>query len=247
MTAYQPHPFGRHTAASQRLRRRRAGRCDRARTRRSGPISRAGSGSRSRPACATRASSRSTRRRSSRRCPEDLKALGAAARVLRQAGGRGELLRPVRRPARAVRRRRHRASCSRRRGPTARAKVFSRRVREAAERHGGTQIHMHTLQTPVQKAYADPAHGQADHVLARRARHGRRNVTYGHCIHVTEPEIELIGARGASVTNHPSCNFIMRNGITPVMRMRSARASTSRWGWTTRRSTTTRTRSWSCA
>src|SRR3954466_5520152 len=31
-----------------------------------------------------------------------------------------------------------------------------------------------------------------------------------------------MGRRGASVTNHPSCNFSMRNGITPVMQMRKA-------------------------
>jgi cytosine/adenosine deaminase-related metal-dependent hydrolase len=49
-----------------------------------------------------------------------------------------------------------------------------------------------------------------------------KNVTYGHAIHVTQADIELIGRRGASVTNHPSCNFIMRNGITPVMQMRKA-------------------------
>jgi cytosine/adenosine deaminase-related metal-dependent hydrolase len=99
---------------------------------------------------------------------------------------------------------------------------FLERARQTAERHGGTQIHMHTLQSPVQKAYAARRMGKSTlHWLDERGMVAP-NVTYGHCIHVTEPEIELIGARGASVTNHPSCNFIMRNGITPVMRMRRA-------------------------
>ena len=49
-----------------------------------------------------------------------------------------------------------------------------------------------------------------------------RNVVYGHAIHVTEPEIELMGRRRVSVTSHPSCNFHMRNGITPVVPLRAA-------------------------
>jgi 5-methylthioadenosine/S-adenosylhomocysteine deaminase len=43
-----------------------------------------------------------------------------------------------------------------------------------------------------------------------------------HAIHVTGPEIELMGRRRVSVTSHPSCNFHMRNGITPVMPLRAA-------------------------
>src|SRR5262245_14924284 len=99
---------------------------------------------------------------------------------------------------------------------------FLARVRETAARHGGTQIHMHTLQSPVQKAYAVRRMGKPTIQWLDELGMVARNVTYGHCIHATEAEIELIGARGASVTNHPSCNFIMRNGITPVMRMRKA-------------------------
>ena len=49
-----------------------------------------------------------------------------------------------------------------------------------------------------------------------------RNIVYGHAIHVTEAEIELMGRRKVSVTSHPSCNFHMRNGITPVMPLRAA-------------------------
>jgi 5-methylthioadenosine/S-adenosylhomocysteine deaminase len=99
---------------------------------------------------------------------------------------------------------------------------FLRRTVAESEQRGGVQIHLHTLQTPVQKAYGFKRFGKPtiewldDHGLCAP------NVTYGHCIHVTEAEIALMGRRGANVTNHPSCNFIMRNGITPVMRMRAA-------------------------
>ena len=102
------------------------------------------------------------------------------------------------------------------------SETFVTRVSETAQRHGGTQIHLHTLQTPVQKAYAERRMGKPTMFWLDELGMVGPNVTYGHCIHVTQPEIELMGARGASVTNHPSCNFIMRNGITPVMPLRAA-------------------------
>ena len=97
---------------------------------------------------------------------------------------------------------------------------FARRIVETAA--GKTQIHMHTLQSPVQKAYGLRRHGRPTFQWLDEVGLVARNVTYGHAIHVTQDDIELMGRRGASVTNHPSCNFIMRNGITPVMQMRKA-------------------------
>ena len=99
---------------------------------------------------------------------------------------------------------------------------FARRIVETAARHGGTQIHMHTLQSPVQKAYGLRRHGKPTMQWLDEVGLVEKNVTYGHAIHVTQEDIDLMGSRNASVTNHPSCNFIMRNGITPVMQMRKA-------------------------
>jgi 5-methylthioadenosine/S-adenosylhomocysteine deaminase len=97
---------------------------------------------------------------------------------------------------------------------------FARRVADVAA--GKIQIHMHTLQSPVQKAYGLRRHGKPTMQWLDEVGLVARNVTYGHAIHVTQADIDLMGRRGASVTNHPSCNFIMRNGITPVMQMRKA-------------------------
>jgi 5-methylthioadenosine/S-adenosylhomocysteine deaminase len=97
---------------------------------------------------------------------------------------------------------------------------FARRVVDTAARR--TQIHMHTLQSPVQKAYGLRRHGKPTVQWLDDVGLVAKNVTFGHSIHVTQDDIELMGRRGASVTNHPSCNFIMRNGITPVMQMRKA-------------------------
>src|SRR2546430_2919458 len=97
---------------------------------------------------------------------------------------------------------------------------FARRVVDTAA--GKTRIHMHTRQSPVQKAYGLRRHGKPTLQWLDEVGLVAKNVTYGHAIHVTQADIELMGRRGASVTNHPSCNFIMRNGITPVMQMRKA-------------------------
>lgn len=100
--------------------------------------------------------------------------------------------------------------------------TFARRIVETANKKGGVQIHMHTLQSPVQKAYGLRRHGKPTFEWLDEVGLVAKNVTYGHAIHVTQADIDLMGRRGASVTNHPSCNFIMRNGITPIMQMRKA-------------------------
>jgi 5-methylthioadenosine/S-adenosylhomocysteine deaminase len=99
---------------------------------------------------------------------------------------------------------------------------FLRRVRGKAEARGGIMVHMHLLQSPVQKAYGLRRHGKPTVFWLDDLGLVDSNVAFGHAIHVTEAEIELMGRRRVSVTSHPSCNFHMRNGITPVMPLRAA-------------------------
>jgi cytosine/adenosine deaminase-related metal-dependent hydrolase len=100
--------------------------------------------------------------------------------------------------------------------------AFLRRVRAKADECPGVMIHMHLLQSPVQKAYGLHRHGKPTVFWLDDLGLVESNVAYGHAIHVTEPEIELMGRRRVSVTSHPSCNLHMRNGITPVMPLRAA-------------------------
>jgi cytosine/adenosine deaminase-related metal-dependent hydrolase len=102
------------------------------------------------------------------------------------------------------------------------SEAFLRRVRAKSDGCGGVMIHMHLLQSPVQKAYGLRRHGKPTVFWLDDLGLVERNVVYGHAIHVTEAEIELMGRRKVSVTSHPSCNFHMRNGITPVMPLRAA-------------------------
>jgi hypothetical protein len=100
--------------------------------------------------------------------------------------------------------------------------AFLRRVRVRSDALGGVPIHMHLLQTPVQKAYGLRRRGVPTLEWLDGLGMVDRRVAYGHAIHVTERDIELMGRRGACVTTHPSCNLHMRNGITPVVPMRAA-------------------------
>ena len=102
------------------------------------------------------------------------------------------------------------------------SEAFLRRVRAKADERGGVMIHMHLLQSPVHKAYGLRRHGKPTVFWLDDLGLVERNVVYGHAIHVTEAEIRLMGRRNVSVTSHPSCNFHMRNGITPVVPLRAA-------------------------
>jgi cytosine/adenosine deaminase-related metal-dependent hydrolase len=99
---------------------------------------------------------------------------------------------------------------------------FLRRVRDRSDALGGVPIHMHLLQTPVQKAYGLRRRGMGTLEWLDGLGMVDRRMVYGHAIHVTERDIELMGRRGACVTTHPSCNLHMRNGIAPVVPLRAA-------------------------
>jgi cytosine/adenosine deaminase-related metal-dependent hydrolase len=93
---------------------------------------------------------------------------------------------------------------------------FLTRVKQKAEELGKVQIHIHTLQSPVQKAYGKKKYGKS--LLAHLDDLGLvdKNLTLGHAVFLTQEDIELLAQKGASTTHHPSCNFAVRNGISPV-------------------------------
>lgn len=99
---------------------------------------------------------------------------------------------------------------------------FMQRVKTRADELGKIQIHMHTLQTPIQKAFGIKKYGKS--LLAHLDDIGLvdENVTLGHAVYITESDIDLLASRGASTTHHPSYNFAVRNGISPVYFMLKA-------------------------
>ena len=98
---------------------------------------------------------------------------------------------------------------------------FLQRTREVSERRG-TKVHIHTLQTPIQKTYALRRYGRTAVKWLDDVGFLSEHVVFGHAIHITETDIELMAKRGVSITHHPSCNFIMRNGLAPVPQLLAA-------------------------
>jgi 5-methylthioadenosine/S-adenosylhomocysteine deaminase len=93
---------------------------------------------------------------------------------------------------------------------------FLLRVKARADELGKLPIHIHTLQTPYQKAYGIKKYGKS--LLGHLDDLGLvdENLVLGHAVFVNQSDIELLAAKKASVTNHPSCNLAVRNGISPV-------------------------------
>jgi len=89
------------------------------------------------------------------------------------------------------------------------------RIKQHAEEER-MRIHIHTLQTQLQKLYGLKKYGKSllEH-LCGLAFLGE-NVTCGHCVWLSEKDIRLLSETGTSVTHHPSCNLRVRNGIAPV-------------------------------
>lgn len=77
-------------------------------------------------------------------------------------------------------------------------------------------LHLHTQQTRLQNLYGYKAYGHS--LIRHLAELGilRGGVTCGHCVWVSEEDIDILAATDTSVTHHPACNVRIRNGIAPV-------------------------------
>ena len=96
---------------------------------------------------------------------------------------------------------------------------FLFRTQKTSERHGNIPIHMHCVQTPVQKAfsfrkYQKSAIGYLDDLGLLG-----NSTVLAHAIWVTPEDIQIMAERGVSITTHPSCNLAMRNGLAPIYQM----------------------------
>ncbi len=99
---------------------------------------------------------------------------------------------------------------------------FLTRVKRRADELGGLPIHLHCLQTPVQKAFGMRAYGKS--LVGHLDDLGLvdKNLVLGHAVYLNEEDIRLMAERDAYITHHASCNLIMRDGIAPVYQMLAA-------------------------
>src|SRR5690349_4006409 len=93
---------------------------------------------------------------------------------------------------------------------------FLIRAKETADRLGKIPIHMHCIQTPVQKAFSFRKYGKSAVAWLDGLGLVDDNLVLGHAVWVTDKDVERLAARRASITSHPSCNLGMRNGLAPV-------------------------------
>lgn len=95
-------------------------------------------------------------------------------------------------------------------------------AKRAAEDHGHLPIHIHTLQTPYQRAYGLKKYGMS--LVERLDKLGLVDdaLTLGHAVYLSEKDAAILGAKGASITHHASCNLATRNGISPVWHLMRA-------------------------
>jgi len=96
-----------------------------------------------------------------------------------------------------------------------------REIKFHAEAHN-MRIHIHTLQTQLQKLYGLKTYGKSLLQYLHDIDFLGNNVTCGHCVWVDKNDIELLAATRTSVTHHASCNLRVRNGISPVFAMLKA-------------------------
>ncbi len=92
-------------------------------------------------------------------------------------------------------------------------------AKTTADQLGKVPIHMHCVQTPIQKAFSFRKYGKSAIAWLDDLGLVDENLTLGHAIWVTEEDIDRLATRRASITSHPSCNLGMRNGLAPIYLM----------------------------
>ncbi len=100
--------------------------------------------------------------------------------------------------------------------------AFFARIRDSAASLGGIPIHIHTQQSPHQRAWSIKTYGHS--LITHLDRQGMlgANTTLGHAVWLSEADIALMAERGVSTTHHASCNLHVRNGISPIWYMMRA-------------------------
>lgn len=99
---------------------------------------------------------------------------------------------------------------------------FLIRVRDRARELGKIPIHLHCLQTPVQKAFGLRKYGKSLVMHLDDLGLVDSNLVLGHAVYLNEDDIALMAEKDAFITHHASCNLIMRDGIAPVYNMLKA-------------------------
>ncbi len=93
---------------------------------------------------------------------------------------------------------------------------------QLSEKHG-VPMHMHLVETPYQKAYAQRRTGGS--ALAHLVRMGLAGprLTIGHGVWMSDADIDLCAEAGAHICHNCSSNFRLKSGIAPLNRFLARR------------------------
>ncbi|MGZ3415729.1 MAG: amidohydrolase family protein, partial [Isosphaeraceae bacterium] len=82
----------------------------------------------------------------------------------------------------------------------------------------GRRIHMHLLETPYQRRWADQEFPGGMIEYLRDIGLLSSRLTAAHCVHATQAELEIIATSGARIVTNFSSNLHLGSGIAPIGR-----------------------------
>jgi cytosine/adenosine deaminase-related metal-dependent hydrolase len=97
-------------------------------------------------------------------------------------------------------------------------------LRMVAERSAlsGRRVHMHLLESPMQRRYLDAVHPAGPVRFLDRIGLLSPRLSIAHGVHLRPDEIALLAARGVAVSIDTSSNLHLRNGLAPAAAMHQA-------------------------
>lgn len=84
----------------------------------------------------------------------------------------------------------------------------------------GRRVHMHLLETPYQRHWADRSFPQGILTYLKDIGLLSPRLTLAHCIHARLDELDMIAEAGASIVTNSSSNMHLRSGIGPIAEAR---------------------------
>ena len=88
-------------------------------------------------------------------------------------------------------------------------------IAESSQRTG-RRVHMHLLETPYQRAWADRAYPQGVVRHLRDVGLLSPRLALAHCVHARPDELDMIAESGAVIVTNPSSNLHLRSGVAPI-------------------------------
>jgi cytosine/adenosine deaminase-related metal-dependent hydrolase len=83
----------------------------------------------------------------------------------------------------------------------------------------GRRVHMHLLETRYQRGYLDQLYGGEVVKFLDRIGLLSPRLTFAHCVWARPDELELLAARGVTISTNSSSNLKLRSGVAPVAKM----------------------------